>query len=115
MEGLNRQYERRLHEKIPRLEKAVANGASDNALTDEVFEMLRLSRAAANSREVETWRESSQSPERMSAALKWALLAAEEAHYDAACHALWKQDYLRNQTSHHITDQEIQPPDLPDD
>jgi hypothetical protein len=114
MAQLEKEFERRLREQVSVLE-AMPSGHDRDRLADQIFDSLRLSRAAGNSREVDMWERKQQSFDRTNVALKWAKLAAEEAAYEAALHDRWRSDYERHGSPRHITADEIKPPDLPDD
>jgi hypothetical protein len=107
MRTLNLDYEVRIRGEIDRLLDSQASGPSGRETTDRVFEMLRLSRVAANSREVASWEAAAHGPERLSIALKWAKVAADEAAFKAALHERWGRDYDRGRMPHHITNDEI--------
>lgn len=115
MEALERDYVRRMREQIPALQDVVHGKSTDEDLSDRVFEMLQISPAANNSREVTAWRDRPHSPERTGIALRWARLAVEEAAYLAAVHGRMKRDLERDGETRHITADEIKPPDLPRD
>jgi hypothetical protein len=113
MRSLNLGYEVRIRGEIDRLLGSKANEQNGRETTDHVFEMLRLSRVAANSREVTSWEAAPHSPERMAVALKWAKVAADEAAFEAALHERWGRDYDLGRMPHHITNDEIPPFRMP--
>lgn len=112
-EGEHRDFERRLRGQIAELHRAGGDEQAVRDVTHRIFGLLRRSAIAANSREVESWRDQPPSPERTAAALRWADAAAEEARYHAALHATWRRDYERGGTGRHITDDEVAPFRMP--
>jgi hypothetical protein len=107
MRKLYRAYETDLRAVIDRLLLSQANGADGGEDTDRIFELLRTSRVASNSREVERSEREPHSKERTAVALKWARVAADEAAFDAALRDRWAIDYQRGRAPHHITEDEI--------
>ena len=110
---LYRNYERRLQNEIDGLVRIQKDAPAGRQDVDRLFEMLRTSPAASNSREVESWRLAPHSPERTVVALKWAKVAADEAAFKAALHELWEKDYEKGQPPHHIMDDEVPPFRMP--
>jgi hypothetical protein len=106
-----RDFEAKLREQIAALRRV---GGDMAGVTERLFELLRQSPAATNSREVESCRGKHPSPERTAVALKWAEVAADEARYYAALHDIWRQDLERGEIHHHITDDEVPPFKLPE-
>jgi hypothetical protein len=102
-----REFEGSLREQIGYLHQASADERAVRDVTDRIFELLRSSAIAANSREVESWRSKSPSPERTAVALRWAEAAVDEARFYAALHGTWRLDYERGRMAHHITDDEV--------
>jgi hypothetical protein len=110
---LYRSYERRLRDEIDGLVRIQKDEGARRQDVDRLFEMLRASPAASNSREVESWGLAPHSPERTTVALKWARVAADEAAFSTALHELWEKDYEKGQSPHHIMDDEVPPFRLP--
>jgi hypothetical protein len=108
-----RDFDRRLHEQIGFFRQASGDVRAVTAATDRIFELLRTSPAAANSREVDSWRLKPPSPERTAVALRWAEVADDECRYYAALHGIWRRDYERGGVGHHITDDEVPPFRMP--
>ena len=106
MLSLQENQERELRTEISRIVKGDENA-------DRVFVLLRTSRLANESREVESWVKSPHSSDRTAVALKWARFAADEAAYMASLHRRWGQDLARGLPPHHITDREIEPLRMP--
>jgi hypothetical protein len=102
-----------LREQIGLLRRAGGDDRVVREATDRLFESLRLSAAAGNSREVEAWRRRSASPERTAVALKWAEAAADEARYFADLHAIWRRDLEGGGIGHWVTDDEVPPFRMP--
>ena len=113
MRQLKLDYEVRIRGEMNRILRGQPGGPNGHASADRVFEMLRLSRVANNSREVMSWEGAPHSPERTAVALKWAKVAAGEAAYEAALHERWGRDHDRGRRPHHITDDEIPPFRMP--
>lgn len=65
MRQLNLDYEVRIRGEINRLLRGQRGGPNGREFADRVFEMLRLSRVANNSREVMSWEGAPHSPERL--------------------------------------------------
>jgi hypothetical protein len=114
MRRLHRDHEVRLRAAIGRLRRSRPGTPDERESTDRVFELLRLSRVASNSREVESSERAPHSPERVSVALKWAEVAADEAAYEAALRERWANDFARGRMPHHISDDEVPPFRMPD-
>lgn len=110
---LNRDYEAKLSGEIERLVQSQSGGPDGDESVDRIFETLRYSRVANNSREVESWARAPHSPQRRSIALKWARVAADEAAYYAALCERWAVDYGHGRTPHHIMDDEVPPFRMP--
>jgi len=115
MQGLHATAERRLRAEIAGLRPGSNDLLHERKSTDRLFEMLRLSQVAGNSREVEAWRQAPHSPERRAVALKWAEVAADQAAYMVALHERWGEDYKRFRMPHHISDREVKPFEMPAD
>jgi hypothetical protein len=105
-------FEARLRAEIDRLQKR-AGTSDEQGTADRVFEMLKLSRVANNSREVGSWEGAPHSPGRTLVALKWARVAADEAAYEAALCERWAVDYARGRMPHHIGADEVPPFRMP--
>jgi hypothetical protein len=110
---LNRDFEVRMRVAIDRLRQSRPGTPDEQESADRIFEMLRLSRVAVNSREVGSWERALHSSERTLIALKWAKVAADEAAYHAALCERWAVDYDQGRTPHHITDDEVPPFSMP--
>ena len=110
---LYREFEVRLREQIDVLLLHQTNELAGREAIDRIFELLRTSRVANNSREVDTWRSAPHSPQRRSIALKWAKVAADEAAYMAALGDRWAVDYEQGRMPHHISGNEVPPYDMP--
>ena len=110
----HREFEARLRQQLGDQRRAGGDKRAVSEATDRLFASLRNSDLAANSREVATWRGRSPSPERTAVALRWAETAVDEARYNAALHETWRRDYERGVTGHHITDDEVPPPRMPE-
>jgi hypothetical protein len=115
MRQLNHDYEVRIRGELDRLLHSQPGGPDGRESADRVFEMLRLSRVANNSREVGSWEHAPHSPVRMAVALKWAKVAADEASYEAALHERRAVDYAQGRMPHHVSDDEVPPFRMPDD
>jgi hypothetical protein len=103
----HRDFERRLREQIASLHKAGGDERVVREVTDRIFDLLRLSATASDSREVASWRIRPPSPGRTAVALRWAEAAVDEARYHAALHGAWRRDYERGGMGHDITDDEV--------
>lgn len=114
MRELNLDYEVRLRGEIDRLLRGRPGESDERESADQIFKMLRLSRVASQSREVNSSEVAPHTPGRTAVALKWAKVAANEAAYDAALHDRWGKDCDRGQLPHHITDDEVPPFRMPD-
>jgi hypothetical protein len=100
-------FEKRLREQIDFLHQAGGDERAVQEVTDRIFDLLRLSAIASNSREVASWRGRPPSPERTAVALRWAEAAVDEARYHAALHGAWRRDYERGGMGHDIMDDEV--------
>lgn len=107
-------YERRLRDEIEALQRSKESGGAGREMTNRLFETLKLSEIADNSRAVKLWRGGPQSPERTRMALKWAKAAADEAAYMNELHRRWRRDYERDIPPHHITNEEVKPFAMPE-
>ena len=110
---LHVEYGARVRASIVLLRHQADLGASEWAMTDHLFQLLRSSPVASGSKEVDRWREAPQSPERVAVALKWAEVAADEAAYQAALRAVWKLDYAKRRWPRHLRDDEVRPFRMP--
>jgi hypothetical protein len=110
----HRDFEGKLREQTGSLRRTGGDVQAIQAATDRIFALLQYSAAAANSREVQSWRGKPPSSERTAVALRWAEVAADEARYNAALHAIWRRDLERGGMGHHITDDEVAPFQMPD-
>lgn len=90
-------------------------GEDTRALTDKAFKLLVLSMVANNSKEVHAERRAEHSAKRTAVALKWADAVIAEFDHGAKCHEIWKREYERGGTSHHITEDEVAPFPMPAD
>lgn len=106
--------ERRLRNEIDAFQRATEGDRTALGMTNRLFEMLRYSAIAANSREVEHWAKQPESPERQAVALKWAKAAADEAAFMSELHRRWVLDYERGVPPHHITNDEVKPFAMPE-
>jgi hypothetical protein len=102
----------RLRGEVERLRGRQGGEASPGDV-DRVFEMLRFSPVANNSREVDSWAKAPHSAARTSVALKWAEVAAAEAAFHASLRERWSIDYERGRWPHHVTNAEVPPFRIP--
>lgn len=110
---LNRDHELRIRAAIDQLAGSASGTPDERASADRVFEMLKLSRVANNSREVASWRDAPHSPQRTAVALKWAKVAADEAGYMATLYERWAVDYAQGRPPHHVSADEVSPFRMP--
>ncbi len=110
---LTHDYEGRLREEIHRLISSQPREPDEGESADRIFELLRLSRVANNSREAESWEHAPHSRERTSIALKWGKVAADEAAYMGTLHERWAVDFNQGRMPHHISADEVPPFRMP--
>lgn len=105
--------DRRLRAAIARLRADDPGREGEPAIADEIFNLLRVSATASDSRQVEMWRRASHSPERRGVALRWAVTTADEAAFHAACHRIWRRDLEAGRSPRTANEREIPPFSMP--
>lgn len=106
--------EQRLRGEIDAFQRATEGDRTALGMTNRLFEMLRSSAIASNSREVARWEKQPESPERRAVALEWAKAAASEAAFMSELHRRRVLDCERGVLPHHITNDEVKPFAMPE-